>query len=102
MRLLSLRKGKERLREALGERSGVRDGDVRLWSAMSEVTGEDEGGWCVDAASHSAVGAAGVCPLADVRVLLPGEAQTLSRSGLSLQVGQEDRLRGGRGKGEEG
>lgn len=45
-RLLSLRKGKERVREALGERSGVPEGDVRLGSAMSDVTRgeEDEGG----------------------------------------------------------
>ena len=37
-RLPSLRKGKERVREVLGERSGVLEGDVRLGSAMSEVT----------------------------------------------------------------
>lgn len=50
-RLLSLRKGKDRVREVLGERSGVPVGDVRLGSAMSDVTrrrrrmGEDGGGW---------------------------------------------------------
>lgn len=39
-RLPSLRKGKERVREELfGERSGVLEGDVRLGSAMSQVTG---------------------------------------------------------------
>lgn len=48
-RLPSLRKGKERVREELGERSGVPEGDVRLGSAMSDVmkrrrTGEDDVG----------------------------------------------------------
>lgn len=37
-RLPSLRKGKERLRDELGERSGVPEGDVSLGSAMSEAT----------------------------------------------------------------
>lgn len=37
-RLPSLRKGKERVREELGERSGVPEGDVSLGSAMSEAT----------------------------------------------------------------
>lgn len=37
-RLPSLRKGKERLRDVLGERSGVPEGDVRLGSAMPDVT----------------------------------------------------------------
>ena len=53
-RLLSLRKGKDRVRGASGERSGVPEGDVRLGSAMSAVmkisrTGEDD----VDAGSFS-------------------------------------------------
>lgn len=38
-RLLSLRKGKERVRDALGERSGVPEGDVRLGSAMTARRG---------------------------------------------------------------
>lgn len=38
-RLPSLRNGKERVSGALGERSGVAEGDVRLGSAMSDVTG---------------------------------------------------------------
>lgn len=37
-RLPSLRKGKERVRDELGERSGVPEGDVSLGSAMSEAT----------------------------------------------------------------
>lgn len=37
-RLPSLRKGKERVRDELGERSGVPEGDVNLGSAMSEAT----------------------------------------------------------------
>lgn len=37
-RLPSLRKGKERVRDELGERSGVPEGDVRLGSAMSDAT----------------------------------------------------------------
>lgn len=37
-RLPSLRKGKERVRDVLGERSGVPEGDVRLGSAMPAVT----------------------------------------------------------------
>lgn len=36
-RLPSLRKGKERVRDVLGERSGVPEGDVRLGSAMPDV-----------------------------------------------------------------
>lgn len=39
-RLPSLRKGKERVRDELGERSGVPEGDVSLGSAMS--VGEEE------------------------------------------------------------
>lgn len=37
-RLPSLKKGKERVREVLGERSGVPEGDVRLGSAILDVT----------------------------------------------------------------
>lgn len=55
-RLPSLRNGKERVREALGERRGVPEGDVRLGSAMSNVTrrrrmGEDGVGAVLDAAA---------------------------------------------------
>lgn len=35
--LLSLKKGKDRVTELLGERRGVPEGDVRLGSAMSDV-----------------------------------------------------------------
>lgn len=45
-RLPSLRKGKERVREALGERSGVPEGDVRpgsaMWSVMERMRDEWE------------------------------------------------------------
>lgn len=59
-RLLSLRKGKDRVREVLGERSGVPVGDVRLGSAMSDVTrrrrrrmGEDGVDAVLDAAADA-------------------------------------------------
>lgn len=43
-RLPSLRKGNERPRDELGERSGVPEGDVSLGSAMSEATDGVAGG----------------------------------------------------------
>lgn len=50
--LPSLTKGKERVRELLGERSGVLEGDVRLGSAMLAVMRTREDG--VDAVLDAA------------------------------------------------
>lgn len=71
-RLPSLKKGKERVRELLGERRGVPEGDVRLGSAMSDVTrkrrrmGEDGVDAVLDAAATPS--AAGCCWTADTAV----------------------------------
>lgn len=42
----SLRNGKDRVSEALGERSGASEGDVRLESAMSKEMKTGRGGYC--------------------------------------------------------
>lgn len=74
MRLPSLRKGKERLREALGERSGVLEGDVRPGSAMLDgtaarrVRGDGVG---VQAAGCRWNADTGARPLVCLRVLPP-------------------------------
>lgn len=111
-RLPSLRKGKDRVRDVLGERSGVPEGEVRLGSAMSDVTRtrgmEEDGVQCwmllllLLLEPHAENGpltrmsvrwriCESVCLEMPAAVWDTGSADK-SRSALSLQVCQEDLL----------
>lgn len=86
-RLPSLKKGKEREREELGERSGVPEGDVNLGSAMSEATLR---------LMHSSAGAGGqrryggrLCHFVSVRrrIAVRGESTEEHQGGVGMTVG---------------
>lgn len=101
-RLPSLRKGKDTVRGASGDRSGVAEGDVRLGSVMPSLVGGERGMMppllppppllLLRFKLQSASVPLNTAVLGEASFSVGQGLSKLSRSALSLQVDQEDVL----------